>query len=140
MQRTLPAQTLARAHTAAIITKEFFLVTQVSSNLSTPPSCRLFKIKDEMASREVAMLVSPVQLVPPGPPPQLFSYESKRSGRRQYGLFYAPIVASPGQKCPTLLFVYGGPQVSIAAMASSSSSIIIACIVVFATVTRRFSW
>lgn len=85
----------------------------VSSNLSTPPACRLHKIKDESTSPQVAMLVSPVQLVPPCPPPTLFSYESKRSGRQQYGLFYAPVVSSPGEKCPTVLFVYGGPQVQL---------------------------
>lgn len=54
-----------------------------------------------------------IQLEAPCPPPKLFYYDSKRSGQRQYGLFYEPIVATPGEKCPTVLFVYGGPQVQL---------------------------
>ena len=103
---------------------------KVSSNLWTPPSCRLSRIKDVIdpssssspltsssssssPSCEVATLMPAIQLEAPCPPPKLFYYDSKRSGQRQYGLFYEPIVATPGEKCPTVLFVYGGPQVRL---------------------------
>jgi len=89
----------------------------VFSSLSMPPSCRLYAIKEATtaasSSSEVSTLMAPVQLAADYSPPELFSYVSQRSGRRQYGLFYAPANAVPGEKYPTVLFVYGGPQVQL---------------------------
>ena len=53
----------------------------------------------------------------PGPlpdytPPEIFSFEST-TGFTLYGMLYKPHDLQPGKKYPTVLFIYGGPQVGI---------------------------
>lgn len=64
-------------------------------------------------------LRTPLQalLLPTGPlpdytPPEIFSFEST-TGFTLYGMLYKPHDLQPGKKYPTVLFIYGGPQVSI---------------------------
>lgn len=45
-------------------------------------------------------------------PPEIFSFEST-TGFTLYGMLYKPHDLQPGKKYPTVLFIYGGPQVSI---------------------------
>lgn len=42
--------------------------------------------------------------------PEIFSFMGK-SGFQLYGLLYKPHGLLPGRKYPTVVFVYGGPQV-----------------------------
>lgn len=44
-------------------------------------------------------------------PPEILSFTGK-SGFRLYGMLYKPHHLVPGRKHPTVVFVYGGPQVS----------------------------
>lgn len=44
-------------------------------------------------------------------PPEILSFTGK-SGFRLYGMLYKPGHLVPGRKHPTVVFVYGGPQVS----------------------------
>ena len=44
-------------------------------------------------------------------PPEIFHFHT-RSDVRLYGMIYKPHALQPGKKHPTVLFVYGGPQVS----------------------------
>ncbi|XP_051930036.1 dipeptidyl peptidase 9-like [Hippocampus zosterae] len=44
--------------------------------------------------------------------PQIFSFLGK-SGFQLYGLLYKPHTLLPGRKYPTVVFVYGGPQVQL---------------------------
>uniref|UniRef100_A0A7N6ASD5 dipeptidyl-peptidase IV n=1 Tax=Anabas testudineus TaxID=64144 RepID=A0A7N6ASD5_ANATE len=46
-------------------------------------------------------------------PPEIFSFTGK-SGFELYGMLYKPHNLVPGRKHPTVIFVYGGPQVAIA--------------------------
>uniref|UniRef100_A0A663EPU8 dipeptidyl-peptidase IV n=1 Tax=Aquila chrysaetos chrysaetos TaxID=223781 RepID=A0A663EPU8_AQUCH len=46
-------------------------------------------------------------------PPEVFSFESS-TGFTLYGMMYKPHNLQPGKKYPTVLFIYGGPQVAIA--------------------------
>lgn len=64
--------------------------------------------------------VKPDSLFPPpaGPlpdyiPPEMFSFESS-TGFTLYGMMYKPHNLQPGKKYPTVLFIYGGPQVRAA--------------------------
>lgn len=64
--------------------------------------------------------LKPGSLFPPvaGPlpdyiPPEMFSFESS-TGFTLYGMMYKPHNLQPGKKYPTVLFIYGGPQVSVA--------------------------
>ena len=43
-------------------------------------------------------------------PPEIFSFTGK-SGFDLYGMLYKPQNLVPGRKHPTVVFVYGGPQV-----------------------------
>lgn len=43
-------------------------------------------------------------------PPEIFDFPGK-SGFQLYGMVYKPHNLQPGRKHPTVLFVYGGPQV-----------------------------
>ncbi len=43
-------------------------------------------------------------------PPEIFSFTGK-SGFELYGMLYKPHNLVPGKKHPTVVFVYGGPQV-----------------------------
>lgn len=43
-------------------------------------------------------------------PPEIFDFHT-RSDVRLYGMIYKPHAVQPGKKHPTVLFVYGGPQV-----------------------------
>ncbi|CAM5087583.1 unnamed protein product [Natator depressus] len=45
-------------------------------------------------------------------PPEIFSFESS-SGFTLYGMMYKPHHLQPGKKYPTVLFIYGGPQVQL---------------------------
>lgn len=103
---------LGRSHVVTLDESCRWFVS-VFSSLNEPPSCRLYGIKDASSSKELSTLMSPVLIASSVSSPLLFSYDSQRSGRRQYGLFYAPTNATPGKKCPTVLFVYGGPQVQL---------------------------
>ncbi len=44
--------------------------------------------------------------------PELFSFPSQ-SGYTLHGMFYRPHNYEPGTKYPTVVFVYGGPQVQL---------------------------
>uniref|UniRef100_A0A669PBC1 dipeptidyl-peptidase IV n=1 Tax=Phasianus colchicus TaxID=9054 RepID=A0A669PBC1_PHACC len=53
----------------------------------------------------------------PGPlpdyiPPEVFSFESS-TGFTLYGMMYKPHNLQPGKKYPTVIFIYGGPQVQL---------------------------
>uniref|UniRef100_A0A8C0CLJ6 dipeptidyl-peptidase IV n=1 Tax=Balaenoptera musculus TaxID=9771 RepID=A0A8C0CLJ6_BALMU len=45
-------------------------------------------------------------------PPEIFSFEST-TGFTLYGMLYKPHDLQPGKKYPTVLFIYGGPQVTL---------------------------
>lgn len=45
--------------------------------------------------------------------PELFTYHSECEGSQMYGMVYKPRCAVPGKLYPTVLFVYGGPQVQL---------------------------
>uniref|UniRef100_A0AAX7TT78 dipeptidyl-peptidase IV n=1 Tax=Astatotilapia calliptera TaxID=8154 RepID=A0AAX7TT78_ASTCA len=47
-----------------------------------------------------------------GTPPEIFSFTGK-SGFELYGMLYKPEKLVPGRKHPTVVFVYGGPQVQL---------------------------
>ena len=45
--------------------------------------------------------------------PELFTYQSQSSGCQMYGMVYKPTNVEPGKQYPTVVFVYGGPQVQL---------------------------
>ena len=54
-------------------------------------------------------------------PPEIFDFHT-RSDVRLYGMIYKPHAVQPGKKHPTVLFVYGGPQVGASRLLTLSPS------------------
>ncbi|XP_026565056.1 dipeptidyl peptidase 8 [Pseudonaja textilis] len=54
----------------------------------------------------------PAGSLPDYVPPEIFSFQSS-SGFVLYGMMYKPHNLQPGKKYPTVLFIYGGPQVQL---------------------------
>lgn len=65
-------------------------------------------------------------------PPEIFDFPGK-SGFQLYGMVYKPHNLQPGRKHPTVLFVYGGPQVC-----GCIPCILCLCFYGFVLVNRRF--
>uniref|UniRef100_A0A8C7IPD2 dipeptidyl-peptidase IV n=1 Tax=Oncorhynchus kisutch TaxID=8019 RepID=A0A8C7IPD2_ONCKI len=94
------------------ISKNFDMFVSHYSNVSTPPCVHVYKL--------TASEGDPLHMVPefwascPGDykSPEIFDFPGK-SGFQLYGMVYKPHNLQPGKKHPTVLFVYGGPQVQL---------------------------
>ncbi|KAK7944465.1 hypothetical protein WMY93_000193 [Mugilogobius chulae] len=105
------------SHSCSVSQNFDFFISHYS-NVSTPPCVHVYKLN---SSEE-----EPLSLVPefwasmmespgcPGDynPPEIFDFPGK-SGFQLYGMVYKPHNLQPGRKHPTVLFVYGGPQVQL---------------------------
>uniref|UniRef100_A0A8C5C240 dipeptidyl-peptidase IV n=1 Tax=Gadus morhua TaxID=8049 RepID=A0A8C5C240_GADMO len=101
------------------VSQNFDMFVSHYSNVSTPPCVHVYKLTGSEGN--------PLHMVPefwasmmespgcPGDynPPEIFDFPGK-SGFQLYGMVYKPHNLQPGRKHPTVLFVYGGPQVAIA--------------------------
>lgn len=102
------------SHTIAMNADCSMFVTTYSS-LKKSPVSEVCKVQHDLQGRLMAYTCASLQeipLVPSYQPPKLFSYDSM-SGYHHYGMFICPDNYRPGQKYPTVLFVYGGPQVQL---------------------------
>ncbi|XP_060115945.1 dipeptidyl peptidase 8 [Heteronotia binoei] len=88
------------------------------SNQKHPHQVSLYKLtgpEDDPAHRAKefwATLLDSAGPIPDYIPPEIFSFESS-SGFVLYGMMYKPHSLQPGKKYPTVLFIYGGPQVQL---------------------------
>uniref|UniRef100_A0A673CBY6 dipeptidyl-peptidase IV n=1 Tax=Sphaeramia orbicularis TaxID=375764 RepID=A0A673CBY6_9TELE len=106
------------SHSCSVSQNFDFFVSHYS-NVSTPPCVHVYKLTSSEGD--------PLHIVPefwasmmespgcPGDynPPEIFDFPGK-SGFQLYGMVYKPHNLHPGRKHPTVLFVYGGPQLAIA--------------------------
>uniref|UniRef100_A0A8C7GGS7 dipeptidyl-peptidase IV n=1 Tax=Oncorhynchus kisutch TaxID=8019 RepID=A0A8C7GGS7_ONCKI len=94
------------------VSKNFDMFVSHYSNVSTPPCLHVYKLTGPEGD--------PLHMVPefwascPGDykSPEIFDFPGK-SGFQLYGMVYTPHNLQPGRKHPTVLFVYGGPQVQL---------------------------
>uniref|UniRef100_A0A672J4E6 dipeptidyl-peptidase IV n=1 Tax=Salarias fasciatus TaxID=181472 RepID=A0A672J4E6_SALFA len=105
------------SHSCSVSQNFDFFVSHYS-NVSTPPCVHVYKLSSSEGD--------PLHVVPefwasmmespgcPGDynPPEIFDFPGK-SGFQLYGMVYKPHNLQPGRKHPTVLFVYGGPQVQL---------------------------
>ncbi|XP_013399764.1 dipeptidyl peptidase 9 isoform X1 [Lingula anatina] len=88
----------------------------VYSSIDMPPCGQLFNIvHDDMSGQITAVSLGSILESPfcrGYKPPEIFSYDSQ-CGFTMYGMLYKPHNLEPGKKYPTMLFVYGGPQVQL---------------------------
>uniref|UniRef100_A0A674ELI1 dipeptidyl-peptidase IV n=1 Tax=Salmo trutta TaxID=8032 RepID=A0A674ELI1_SALTR len=94
------------------VSKNFDMFVSHYSNVSIPPCLHIYKLTGPEGD--------PLHMVPefwascPGDykSPEIFDFPGK-SGFQLYGMVYKPHNLQPGRKHPTVLFVYGGPQVQL---------------------------
>lgn len=88
------------------------------SSQTLPHSVHLFKVKGSGSDPTTkdkefwATLLESPGTVPGYIAPEIFSFPS-RTGFTLYGMMYRPHQLQPGKKYPTVLFIYGGPQVQL---------------------------
>ncbi|XP_052830441.1 dipeptidyl peptidase 9 [Octopus bimaculoides] len=86
----------------------------VYSSLECPPRCcvrRLTEFNEQLSSEPLGHLIKPMD-ESEYQPPILFDFMTE-DGCQLYGMCYKPYNMEPGVKYPTVLFVYGGPQVQL---------------------------
>nr|XP_009943729.1 PREDICTED: dipeptidyl peptidase 8 isoform X4 [Opisthocomus hoazin] len=90
------------------------------SNQKNPHCVSLYRLtgpEDDAAAHRTkefwATILDSAGPLPDYIPPEVFSFESS-TGFTLYGMMYKPHNLQPGKKYPTVLFIYGGPQVAIA--------------------------
>ncbi|XP_019751885.1 dipeptidyl peptidase 9 isoform X4 [Hippocampus comes] len=105
------------SHSCSVSQNFDFFVSHYS-NVSTPPCVHVYKLSgSEGDPSHVAPEVWASMMESPGcpgdyNPPEIFHFPGK-CGFRLYGMVYKPHNLQPGRKHPTVLFVYGGPQVQL---------------------------
>ncbi|XP_027706777.1 dipeptidyl peptidase 9 isoform X1 [Vombatus ursinus] len=88
------------------------------SNVSTPPCVHVYKLSgsdDDPLHRQPkfwASMMEAASCPPDYVPPEIFHFHTQ-SDVELYGMIYKPHNVQPGKKHPTVLFVYGGPQVQL---------------------------
>ncbi|KAM4746824.1 dipeptidyl peptidase 8 isoform 2-T2 [Rhinophrynus dorsalis] len=103
---------------ACCVSKHCDMFISRYSSQTQPHSVHLFRLKgsgSDPAQRDKefwATLLESPGTVPGYVAPEIFSFPS-RTGFTLYGMMYRPHQLQPGKKYPTILFIYGGPQVQL---------------------------
>ncbi|XP_056002526.1 dipeptidyl peptidase 9-like isoform X2 [Ostrea edulis] len=103
--------TLGYSHTVSF-SSDYLSFVSVYSSVSETMSCYVYRILHEdgtIRTKTWGIIMLPI-VCPDYSAPELFQYESQ-SGFIHHGLFFHPHGEQAGQKYPTVLMVYGGPQV-----------------------------
>ncbi|XP_026528899.1 dipeptidyl peptidase 8 isoform X1 [Notechis scutatus] len=104
---------------ACYVSQDCDMVICKFSNQKCPHQVSLYKLtglEEGIAQRAKefwATILHSSGSLPDYVPPEIFSFESS-SGFVLYGMVYKPHDLQPGKKYPTVLFIYGGPQVAVA--------------------------
>ncbi|KAI1891821.1 hypothetical protein AGOR_G00147690 [Albula goreensis] len=100
------------------ISQNFDMFVSHYSNVSTPPCVHVYRLQgsdSDPLHKEPEFWASMMEATGcPSDyiPPEIFDFPG-RSGFQLYGMVYKPHNLIPGRKHPTILFVYGGPQVQL---------------------------
>ncbi|KAM4629639.1 dipeptidyl peptidase 9 isoform 2-T3 [Polymixia lowei] len=100
------------------VSQSFDVFVSHYSNVSTPPCVHIYKLSgpdSDPLHKEPEFWASLMEST--GCPtdytaPEIFNFPGK-SGFQLYGMLYKPHDLLPGRKHPTVVFVYGGPQVQL---------------------------
>ncbi|KAM6948816.1 dipeptidyl peptidase 9 isoform 2-T2 [Aplochiton taeniatus] len=100
------------------VSQNFDMFVSHYSNVSTPPCVHVYKLTGpegdplHMAPEFWASMMESPGCPGDYNPPEIFDFPGK-SGFQLYGMVYKPHNLQAGRKHPTILFVYGGPQVQL---------------------------
>uniref|UniRef100_A0A8C6XGW1 dipeptidyl-peptidase IV n=1 Tax=Naja naja TaxID=35670 RepID=A0A8C6XGW1_NAJNA len=103
---------------ACFVSQDCDMVICKFSNQKCPHQVSLYKLTGleegtaQRAKEFWATILHSSGSLPDYVPPEVFSFESS-SGFVLYGMIYKPHDLQPGKKYPTVLFIYGGPQVQL---------------------------
>nr|KAG5690825.1 hypothetical protein BaRGS_011006 [Batillaria attramentaria] len=105
---------LGYSHTVAL-NSDFTMFVTTYSSVDTPPQSAVCKIEFDLQG-VLSVSTCCTLMEPPVCPnyraPELFHFQST-NGYTMHGMFYRPHNYRPGVRYPTVLFVYGGPQVQL---------------------------
>ncbi|XP_063085242.1 dipeptidyl peptidase 9 isoform X2 [Cavia porcellus] len=100
------------------MSQNFDMFVSHYSSVSTPPCVHVYKLSgpdDDPLHKQPrfwASMMEAASCPPDYVPPEIFHFHT-RSDVQLYGMIYKPHTLQPGKKHPTVLFVYGGPQVQL---------------------------
>ncbi|XP_048197894.1 dipeptidyl peptidase 9 isoform X2 [Perognathus longimembris pacificus] len=100
------------------MSQNFDMFVSHYSSVSTPPCVHVYKLSgpdDDPLHKQPrfwASMMEAASCPPDYVPPEIFHFHT-RSSVQLYGMIYKPHALQPGKKHPTVLFVYGGPQVQL---------------------------
>uniref|UniRef100_A0A671VBG8 dipeptidyl-peptidase IV n=1 Tax=Sparus aurata TaxID=8175 RepID=A0A671VBG8_SPAAU len=100
------------------VSQTFDMFVSHYSSLTTSPCVHIYKLNgsdDDPLHKEPQFWASMMESSGfpfDSTPPEIFSFTGK-SGFDLYGMLYKPQNLVPGRKHPTVVFVYGGPQVQL---------------------------
>ncbi|XP_038595974.1 dipeptidyl peptidase 9 isoform X2 [Tachyglossus aculeatus] len=100
------------------MSQNFDMFVSHYSSVSTPPCVHVYKLSgsdDDALHRQPkfwASMMEAASCPPDYVPPEIFHFHTQ-SDVELYGMVYKPHNVQPGRKHPTVLFVYGGPQVQL---------------------------
>ncbi|KAM8940315.1 dipeptidyl peptidase 9 isoform 2-T2 [Pelodytes ibericus] len=100
---------------SCIVSQNFDMFLSQYSSVSCPPCVHLYRLEGNPFHQQPqfwASLMEASSCPPYYVPPEIFHFETSCK-EKLYGMVYKPHNLSPGTKHPTVLFVYGGPQVQL---------------------------
>ncbi|XP_028618229.1 dipeptidyl peptidase 9 isoform X1 [Grammomys surdaster] len=109
--------TLGFSHSCSM-SQNFDMFVSHYSSVSTPPCVHVYKLSgpdDDPLHKQPrfwASMMEAASCPPDYVPPEIFHFHT-RADVQLYGMIYKPHTLQPGRKHPTVLFVYGGPQVQL---------------------------
>ncbi|MGH0188430.1 UNVERIFIED_CONTAM: hypothetical protein FKN15_029795 [Acipenser sinensis] len=103
---------------SCFFSQHFDMFVSKYSNQENPRCMHLFRLPPPAGDPSLdqggfwATMMESAGCPPDYIPPEVFSFESQ-SGHTLYGMMYRPHNLQQGKKYPTVVFVYGGPQVQL---------------------------
>ncbi|XP_022256745.1 dipeptidyl peptidase 9-like [Limulus polyphemus] len=91
------------------------MFVSIQSNITQVPFGLVYQIlhnSQELSTRPLGYILEHVSMDPEYPPPKLFTHQLQ-CGEVVYGMIFKPLHMATGKKYPTILIIYGGPEVQL---------------------------
>ncbi|KAG8454462.1 hypothetical protein GDO86_000908 [Hymenochirus boettgeri] len=100
---------------SCVLSPNFDMFVSQYSNVSCPPCVHLYQLEGNPLYQQPkfwASVMEAARCPPYYEPPEIFHFQASCQAKL-YGMVYKPHNHIPGTKHPTVLFIYGGPQVQL---------------------------
>ncbi|XP_076342792.1 dipeptidyl peptidase 9-like [Tachypleus tridentatus] len=91
------------------------MFVSIQSNITQVPFGLVYQIlhnSQELSTRPLGYILEHMSMDPEYPPPKLFTHQLQ-CGEVVYGMIFKPLHMVTGRKYPTILIIYGGPEVQL---------------------------